>query len=92
MKKPIIFGIFAVAVYYLATTAFVLYALSCSTIYCSFFILAPVLPWPLLLEPLFSTSLLTYFFATVLNAIITFFIGRYIGTVVSHRQDRRLMN
>lgn len=84
-------GVFFVAVYLLLTAGAVFYSLNCSGVFCGLTIVLPVMPWLFLLEPILSDTVWLYFAIVLLNSVILYFLGRYIGQLAEDRQYRKSM-
>lgn len=73
----------ALAIIYLIVVAIGwFYILNCNDLFCGFFIIKTLFPWPFVLEELLKSSLYLsifwylYVFLTALNSIIIYFIGK----------------
>lgn len=82
-------GALVVAVYLLITTGLIFYSLTCSGIFCGLGIILPVMPWILLLESILPDTIWTYFGIVIVNSVILYYLGRYIGTLITERDHRR---
>lgn len=91
VSPTIITGVFFVAGYLLFTAGSVFYSLTCSGVFCGLTIVLPVMPWLFILEPILSNSAWSYFVIVVLNSVIFYLIGLYVGKLIDEREQRKEM-
>ena len=89
VRTATVTGVFFVAGYLLITAGAVFYSFTCSGVFCGLTIVLPVMPWLFILEPILSNTVWSYFVIVILNSVIFYFLGRYIGRLVEEREHRR---
>lgn len=68
-------GLVLSGIYGVISLGVIVYAYTCSGMFCGLVAVLPVMPWPLLLEGVLSDSISTLLILIVLNAFIMYFIG-----------------
>lgn len=72
-------GLVLSGIYGVISLGVIVYAYTCSGIFCGLVAVIPVMPWPFVLEGLVLDTLPTLITLIILNAIIVYFIGSMVS-------------
>jgi hypothetical protein len=81
MKKSKI-GFVLSALYLLVTIIIVIYAKTCSGMFCGMVMVLPTMPWVLILEGLIEDSIFVFFILVILNSGILYGLGYLLSSIL----------